>query len=224
MNFAITIQPDKELGVDLRELHGALESKQDFSTWAKARLDQFEEGSDFCSLHNSMEQSGRGGHNRIDYAVSIDCAKHIAMMEQTDRGRAVRAYFIECERKLLQPAMSEDALILQAMKTLTRRVEALEPDALFGRELKDTENLLSFTQVAKPLHMSAVALCKLLHEREVIFKQSGEWMPYAKYQDSGYFEIVAYTVDVRGESRVYHQLKVTARGRAFIHELCRKAA
>lgn len=78
--------------MDLRELHRELESKQEFATWAKAKLSQFIEGEDFASLPNPRKQTGRGGHNRIDYAVSLDCAKHIAMLEQTERSRQVRAW------------------------------------------------------------------------------------------------------------------------------------
>ena len=98
--IAIRIDHDAPFGVDLRELHAALESQRQFADWAKAKLADFEEGADFALLHNSVKQSGRGGHNRIDYAVSVDTAKHIAMMEQTERGRAVRTYFIRAEEAL----------------------------------------------------------------------------------------------------------------------------
>lgn len=91
---------DGPRGVDLRELHRDLESKRDFTSWAKANLKQFIEGQDFeVLLTNFGEQKsrGRGGHNRKDWAVSIECAKHIAMMEQTDHRRQVRQYFIDFE-------------------------------------------------------------------------------------------------------------------------------
>jgi len=72
---------DGPRGVDLRELHRELGSRRDFSSLAKANLSQFVEGQDFVLLDNVIKQTGRGGHNRKDYAVSIDCAKHIALME-----------------------------------------------------------------------------------------------------------------------------------------------
>jgi phage anti-repressor protein len=79
---------DGARGVDLRELHRDLESGKDFSSWAKKRLKGFINGKDYeALLTQTGEQSGRGGHNRVEYAVSIEVAKHIAMMEQTERGR-----------------------------------------------------------------------------------------------------------------------------------------
>lgn len=74
--------------MDLRELHRELGSRRQLTDWANANLAQFVEGEDFSLLHNVVKQSGRGGHNRVDYAVSIECAKHIAMMEQNRAGAA----------------------------------------------------------------------------------------------------------------------------------------
>jgi len=58
-----------------RELHLFLESKQDFSTWIKARIEKygFIENQDFERFHNFMEACGR----LIEYALSLDCAKEI---------------------------------------------------------------------------------------------------------------------------------------------------
>lgn len=84
--------------VDLRDLHAALESKQDFSTWAKSRLAQFVEDEDFVLLHKTVEQKRRGGHNRVDYRCALDIAKEIALMERTEIGQRVRRYFIRAEK------------------------------------------------------------------------------------------------------------------------------
>jgi phage anti-repressor protein len=86
--------------VNARELWQWLESKQDFSTWFKARTDygDFAEGIDYCLLHEKMEQK-RGGSNRIDYILTMDAAKEFAMLERNDKGKMVRRYFIEVEKR-----------------------------------------------------------------------------------------------------------------------------
>lgn len=117
--FVIHICHGDRFGVDLRELHEALESRQEFANWANAKLSQFVEGQDFEVFDNPIKNPS-GGRPRIDYTVTVECAKHIAMMEQTDRGRAVRQYFIACEAELqarataLPPAPVDPAAILAA--------------------------------------------------------------------------------------------------------------
>ena len=107
--------------VNTRELHQFLEVGRDFSTWIKRRIGQygFEEGVDFCSFLSEStgnrsskecafdspelgnQTSGRGGDRRsIEYHISLDMAKELAMVENNDQGRKARRYFIECERKL----------------------------------------------------------------------------------------------------------------------------
>ena len=48
--------------VNARELHAFLESKQDFSTWIKNRIEKygFVENQDFIKLHKKMELSKTG--------------------------------------------------------------------------------------------------------------------------------------------------------------------
>ena len=59
--------------VNARDLHSFLESKQDFSTWIKNRIEKYDfiENQDFCSFHKKMERE-IGGTVRIEYAVSLD--------------------------------------------------------------------------------------------------------------------------------------------------------
>lgn len=89
--------------VNARELHAFLESKQDFSTWVKGRIDQygFTEGEDF-TLHKFVER----GTTKIDYHISIDMAKELSMVERNHRGKQARQYFIECERKAKEAVLA----------------------------------------------------------------------------------------------------------------------
>lgn len=84
--------------VNLRDVHAFLGSKQQFGDWAKDRVEGFSEGVDFTIFHNSMKNSGRP---QKDYIVTIDTAKHISMVERNDKGKQLRQYFIDCEKKLL---------------------------------------------------------------------------------------------------------------------------
>lgn len=107
MHDLIKIQPQNIGGqtietVNARELHAFLESRQDFSTWIKNRIEQysFAEGVDY--LVHKFVDNPLGGRPVIDYHVSIDMAKELAMVERNEKGRQARQYFIECERRLKQ--------------------------------------------------------------------------------------------------------------------------
>ncbi len=41
------------------------------------------------------------GRPRVDYVVTLDAAKEIGMVDRGPRGKELRRYFIDCERRLL---------------------------------------------------------------------------------------------------------------------------
>ncbi|GIT83728.1 hypothetical protein DSM16313_15100 [Acinetobacter seohaensis] len=87
-----------QLGVNARDLHKMLESKQDFSTWIKRRITQcnFEENFDYVKLHQKVELS-KTGQTSIEYIISVDMTKHLGMMERNEKGHEIRKYYIEQE-------------------------------------------------------------------------------------------------------------------------------
>ena len=97
---------------DARDLHSFLSVGRDFSTWIKDRIEQygFVEGDDFSpvlgkstsfdSPNRGNQNSGRGGDRRsIDYHLTLDMAKELAMVGNNELGRQVRRYFIAMERE-----------------------------------------------------------------------------------------------------------------------------
>src|SRR3546814_2478643 len=76
-----------------RSLHGFMEIGKDFSTWFKDRVSQYDftENVDFVLLHNSGEYSGRGQPPK-EYAISLDMAKELAMLERNEKGKQVQRY------------------------------------------------------------------------------------------------------------------------------------
>ena len=61
--------------VSARELHSFLESKQDFSTWIKNRVEHYDfvENQDFVVFHKKMENPN-GGRPSQEYYITLDMA------------------------------------------------------------------------------------------------------------------------------------------------------
>lgn len=114
----VQIGVDNVNAVNARDLWNALESKQEFSHWIKNRIDKLGliESRDY-GVFDKIIKNTEGGVGRpvTEYVVTMDIAKHLAMIEMTDKGREVREYFIECEKQLAQ-----------TFKAPTNMVEALE--------------------------------------------------------------------------------------------------
>lgn len=107
----------QQLTVDARQLHHTLEVKRDFSNWIKGRIEKFlfKENEDFIIFANSGEKSSRG-RNAIEYRLTLDMAKELAMVENNERGRMVRRYFIECERRLKEGPAQPAAPVLSTVE------------------------------------------------------------------------------------------------------------
>ncbi len=138
--------------VNGRELHSVLQSKQDFSTWVKARLKECDaiENSDYEVFHNSVENSN-GGRPSIDYIIKLDAAKEMAMLERNEKGKQVRRYFIQVEKKYKEsksPDLSDLSVELQAIimhdkkiQRIENRMDKLEYDIpLYGSEADEICN------------------------------------------------------------------------------------
>lgn len=98
MKELIKIQEHKGIPtVDARKLHEHLESKQDFSTWIKARIEKYEfnENTDYIRLHKKMEANNA---TIIEYYLALDMAKEISMVENNEKGKEYRKYFISAEK------------------------------------------------------------------------------------------------------------------------------
>ncbi|MCZ3293836.1 antA/AntB antirepressor family protein [Acinetobacter baumannii] len=102
----VDIGGDKQFAVDARSLHSFLEVGRDFANWIKQRISKykFQENVDFVL---TVAKTGvRSNVVQKDYSLSLDMAKELCMVENNDKGREARRYFIRCE-KLAFEAMKE---------------------------------------------------------------------------------------------------------------------
>lgn len=99
------------------------------------------------------------------------------------------AEFNRREAMLLEP----DYILARAMGILQQRTQLLEakvsemqPKVEYHDKVLQSETLISTTDIAKQLGMSARTLNQELHKRGVQYYSSGRWMLYAKYQDKNF--------------------------------------
>jgi anti-repressor protein len=99
----MVVQNDNVL-VDARLLHRQLRVGKDFSTWFKDRIKEyhFQEQTDFIAhqIGGAIKSNMKVAHNRIDYLLTVDMAKELAMLERNEVGRAIRRFFIAKEKEL----------------------------------------------------------------------------------------------------------------------------
>lgn len=96
-----SIQDEQVQTVDARQLYEFLGSKRQFGNWILAKVIDnqfFMENQDYILLNQTVRQNGSGGHNRKDYALTVDTAKKVSMAEQTEAGNKARDYFLDCEK------------------------------------------------------------------------------------------------------------------------------
>jgi len=102
MSMTISIQK-KDIGaeknsVNARELHTYIEAKQQFANWILNRIKKydFKENQDYIII-----ETKKAGNNATlkEYYITLDMAKELSMVENNDKGREARRWFIEVAKK-----------------------------------------------------------------------------------------------------------------------------
>ena len=101
--LAIYENKDKERLINARELHEKLGNKRQFANWIKQRIEKFKfaENEDFIRFNKFVKGDEKGFGNKaiIEYYLTIDMAKELAMVENNEMGKKIRRYFIEVEKR-----------------------------------------------------------------------------------------------------------------------------
>jgi len=117
----------KERTVNARELHAKLESKQEFANWIKNRIKKYEflENEDYFRFDKFIkgDEKGYGNKKMLDYLLTIDTAKELAMIEHNQIGRKIRRYFIEVEKRY-QNIVSNPTNIFDCIRLALDQIEA----------------------------------------------------------------------------------------------------
>ena len=232
--------------VNARDLHQFLEVGRDFSNWIKNRIEKYDfiENQDFIVFAKNGENL-TGGRPSIEYAITIDMAKELSMVENSNKGRMARRYFIECEKKLkevmfgsqipktfaeaLRLAADQQEKIEQQQKTieaheteilaLSDKVGKMQPKAKYYDLILRSKNTVLATQIAKDYGFSAYKFNKLLERLHIQYKLRGQWVLYAEYAGEGYTKSVSVSFDYNdGTCGTELRTEWTQKGRLFLYD------
>lgn len=145
--------------VNARELHEFLENGDKFATWIVDRINQFGflENQDFVTFSENSEK----GRPRKEYALSLDMAKELCMVERNEKGKQARQYFIECERMVkqkltAQPALPSYSEALRQLadqidhnKELQEKIEQDKPKVEYCDQIVADNGSMTITKAAK---------------------------------------------------------------------------
>ena len=107
----------------------------------------------------------------------------------------------------------EQQLILQDQQL---RIQA--PKVEYHDKVMTSVSTYNTTQIAKEFGWGAVTLNKKLQDLGIQYKQHGQWLLYAKYQDKGYTKTVTHCfTNSNGETCSEQHTVWTEAGRKFIH-------
>ena len=225
----VTTKEDVQV-VSARELYKVLGVKTRFSQWAKQNFKHFREGIDFEGVvvttpFNPNYPDGKQQEIQ-DYALTIEMAKHIAMMSGTDKGYEIRDYFIKVEQAWNSPEM----VMKRALEIANKKVEQLKlenqqmkPKALFADSVAASHTTILIGELAKILRGNGIniggnRLFRWMRDRGYLISRKGTDYntPTQKSMDLGLFKIKESTViHSDGSTSIRKTTKVTGKGQQY---------
>lgn len=146
--------------VSARELHAFLESKQQFADWIKNRIEKYGlvENQDYTTFSEIYEK----GRPRINYALMLDTAKELAMVEANEKGQQARRYFIECEKQLKSsPALSQLDILAQSVQILQQQQREIAEVKAVQAEQGESIRMLEARTQTRPDYFTIVGYASL---------------------------------------------------------------
>ncbi|HEN3180724.1 TPA: phage antirepressor KilAC domain-containing protein [Streptococcus agalactiae] len=224
----VTLNENQEPVVSARALHQTLEVKKRFSAWFEQNIKSFVEGYDYTGVPGGTPVKGGNGNTQYldDYALTLDMAKHLAMMSKTDKGAEVRKYFIQIEKDFNSPEKIMARALLMADKKVHRleaQIEADRPKVLFADAVSASKSSCLIGELAKILKQNGIdigqnKLFQWLRANGYLISRRGEsWnQPTQKSMQLGLFELKKTAINHSdGHTTTNVTPKVTGKGQQY---------
>lgn len=229
MNELITVNFDTQT-VSARELHKTVGSTERFSSWFERQLQfGFVENEDYtgCKKFNTL-----ANQELQDYDMSVDMAKHICMVQRTEKAKEVRQYLIDLEKAWNTPEQVMARALKLADKTidklkaenfaLEKKIEQDKPKTIFADAVSASHTSILVGDLAKLICQNGVQigqkrLFEWLRQNNFLIKNgSSRNMPTQRSLESGLFEIKESTIqNPDGSVRITRTPKVTGKGQVY---------
>lgn len=231
MNELLKVNYDNDrITLSARELHKFLGVTERFGNWFE-RMNQygFQESIDYLGRKVFNTQA----HQELqDYEITLDMAKEIAMIQRSDKGKEVRQYFLELERRWNSPeAVMNRALeysrkqvkaLMEEKQGLIEENKELKPKALFADAVSASNESILIDQLAKLIRQNGYEigqnrLFEWMRENEYLIKKGERYnQPTQKSMDLGLFEVKERTItNPDGSTRITLTTKVTGKGQVY---------
>lgn len=231
MNELLKVNYDNDrITLSARELHKFLGVTERFGNWFE-RMNQygFQESIDYLGRKVFNTQA----HQELqDYEITLDMAKEIAMIQRSDKGKEVRQYFLELERRWNSPeAVMNRALeysrkqvkaLMEEKQGLIEENKELKPKALFADAVSASNESILIGQLAKLIRQNGYEigqnrLFEWMRENGYLIKKGERYnQPTQKSMDLGLFEVKERTItNPDGSTRITLTTKVTGKGQVY---------
>lgn len=237
MNELLKVNYDNErITLSARELHEFLGVSTRYNDWIKRMVEYgFNENTDYQAITQKRVTAQGNETSFIDHEITLDMAKEIAMIQRSDRGKEVRQYFLELERRWNSP----EAVMNRALEYSRKQVKALmeenkelKPKALFADAVSASDESILIGQLAKLIRQNGYEigqnrLFEWMRENGYLIKSgSRRNQPTQRAMDMGLFEVKERTIsNPDGSTRITLTTKVTGKGQVyFVNKFLNKEA
>ncbi|WP_297133354.1 antA/AntB antirepressor family protein [Terrisporobacter sp.] len=220
----VSVDMDDNVIVSARQLHEFLEIGTEFRKWFPRMIEYgFEEYVDYIRVSQKCHTLG-GTQNIVDYALKIDMAKEICMIQRSEKGKQAREYFIKLEKKYNSP---EAVLIRLLEMTQNNYSKLIKKSINIQNEIPDekptdyriqSDLLTNFRDTAKLLGTRVSLLVSWLILNNYCYRdKKGAIKPMANSME--YFALREFTTE-NGHCGI--QTLVNSRGRQVFKNLLMK--
>lgn len=128
---------------------------------------------------------------------------------------------IERKQIALERAKEENEQLMNENKQLAQQNEQLQEDADYAADVLQSKTTYTMTQISKDLGFKSIyALQKFFTAKNIMYRQSNQWMPTSRYSGKGFFATrTTKYVNKSNEVVTSMYTVVTEKGRCMLHGL-----